>query len=76
MSRSKSHDDFGRLRQSLRQVPVLRKFSPGNGVKSAVVMMALCMIGLWLVVIEGSDYLQVCAKLVKFWLGQPKCIEI
>ncbi|CAL1529784.1 unnamed protein product [Lymnaea stagnalis] len=59
LPKSKSHDDFGRLRQNLREVPILRRFEPGDGVKSAVVLMGLFMVGLWLVVIEGAEYLRV-----------------
>ncbi|CAG5116315.1 unnamed protein product [Candidula unifasciata] len=57
LPKSKSHDDFGRLRQNLRQVPILRRFEPGEGVKSAVILMGIFMVGLWLVVLEGSEYL-------------------
>ncbi|GFS17811.1 cationic amino acid transporter 4 [Elysia marginata] len=59
--KSKSHDDFGRLRQSLRRVPILHKLDPGDGVKSAVVLMGLFMICLALVVIEGAQHLQEAA---------------
>ncbi|XP_055864404.1 cationic amino acid transporter 4-like isoform X2 [Biomphalaria glabrata] len=58
LPKSKSHDDFGRLRQNLREVPILRRFEPGDGVKSAVVLMGLFMVGLMLVVIEGAEYLR------------------
>ncbi|XP_059141321.1 cationic amino acid transporter 4-like [Physella acuta] len=61
LPKSKSHDDFGRLRQNLRQVPILRRFEPGDGVKSAVVLMGVFMIGLCLVVIEGASYLKEAA---------------
>ncbi|BFZ22946.1 hypothetical protein BsWGS_25985 [Bradybaena similaris] len=58
LPKSKSHDDFGRLRQNLRQVPILRRFEPGDGVKSAVVLMGIFMVGLWLVVLEATEQLQ------------------
>ncbi|GFO22067.1 hypothetical protein PoB_004857200, partial [Plakobranchus ocellatus] len=59
--KSKSHDDFGRLRQNLRRVPILRRFEPGDGVKSAVVLMGMFMVCLGLVVIEGAEHLQEAA---------------
>ncbi|KAH9514191.1 Cationic amino acid transporter 4 [Bulinus truncatus] len=59
LPKSKSHDDFGRLRQNLREVPILRRFEPGDGVKSAVVLMGLFMVGLMLIVINGADYLRI-----------------
>ncbi|RUS86927.1 hypothetical protein EGW08_005332, partial [Elysia chlorotica] len=59
--KSKSHDDFGRLRQSLRRVPILQQFEPGDGVKSAVVLMGMFMICLALVVVEGAEHLKEAA---------------
>ncbi|KAK3731587.1 hypothetical protein RRG08_007666 [Elysia crispata] len=59
--KSKSHDDFGRLRQSLRRVPILQQFEPGDGVKSAVVLMGMFMVCLALVVIEGAEHLKEAA---------------
>jgi hypothetical protein len=59
--KSKSHEDFGKLRQNLREFPVLRRFEPGNGVIWAVVALGLALAGLSAVLIYGFSELKVRA---------------
>ncbi|KAL8593873.1 hypothetical protein ACOMHN_023789 [Nucella lapillus] len=56
--RSKSHDDFGKLRQSFREIPVLRRFDPGNGVMWAVVVLGLLLAGFSAMMIYGYHHLK------------------
>ncbi|XP_076451818.1 cationic amino acid transporter 4-like [Babylonia areolata] len=56
--KSKSHDDFGKLRQSFREIPVLRRFDPGNGVVWAVVVLGLLLAGLSALMIYGYGELK------------------
>ena len=55
--RSKSHDEFGRLRQSLRNIPVLRQFDPGNAAILATSLMVSCMLALAAIIVFGMEYL-------------------
>ncbi|KAK6177367.1 hypothetical protein SNE40_015482 [Patella caerulea] len=43
LKKSKSHDDFGRLKQRLKNIPILRNYEPGDAVIIAVVLMTISM---------------------------------
>ncbi|CAH1772292.1 unnamed protein product [Owenia fusiformis] len=55
---SKSHDDFGRLKQRLKTFPVLKDINPGNAVAYSCVVMLVGMMGFNGLVLHGTEYLQ------------------
>ncbi|XP_025080887.1 cationic amino acid transporter 4-like [Pomacea canaliculata] len=58
VKKSKSHDDFGKLRESLREIPILRHLEPGNGVVWATVILGALFLGLTGLLIYGFHLLQ------------------
>ncbi|KAK7093606.1 hypothetical protein V1264_007327 [Littorina saxatilis] len=58
VKKSKSHDDFGKLRQNLREMPVLKRFDPGNGVIWAVVVLGVLLAGMSALLVYGFGYLR------------------
>ncbi|XP_071116247.1 cationic amino acid transporter 4-like [Haliotis cracherodii] len=57
MKKSKSHDDFGKLRSSLKELPILRGFEPGSCVTMATVLMGVLITCLCVTCIYGFPYL-------------------
>ncbi|KAK3105225.1 hypothetical protein FSP39_020189 [Pinctada imbricata] len=57
MKKSKSHDDFGKLKDRLKQIPVLRSFSPGNAALTAIFGMLVAMICFCAILLHGFEYL-------------------
>nr|KAG5702504.1 hypothetical protein BaRGS_015136 [Batillaria attramentaria] len=57
VKKSKSHDDFGKLRQNLREMPVLKRFDPGNGVVWSTVALGVLFLGLSALLIYGYEHL-------------------
>ena len=57
INRSKSQDDFGRLKQNLRSLPVLKSFEPGNAVMLATFLLFIGIICLNATLIFGFSYL-------------------
>lgn len=57
ISRSKSQDDFGRLKQNLRSIPLLKSFEPGNAVMIATFLLFLGIVCLNATLIFGYPYL-------------------
>ena len=58
IKKSKSQDDFGRLKQNLRSFPVLNKFEPGNAVMLATFLLLVSIVCLNATLIFGWSYLQ------------------
>jgi len=54
--KSKSQDDFGRLKHNLRAFPILNRFEPGNAVMLATFLLIVSIICLNATVIFGYDY--------------------
>ena len=55
--KSKSQDDFGRLKHRLRDMPILNKFEPGNAVLLATFLLFLGIICFNSILIFGYSYL-------------------
>ena len=55
--KSKSQDDFGRLKQNLRSLPFLKSFAPGNAVMLATFLLFVGIICLNATIIFGFSYL-------------------
>ncbi|XP_041378440.1 cationic amino acid transporter 4-like [Gigantopelta aegis] len=58
MKRSKSHDSFGKLRDHLKDLPILKHFEPGSCVTLAVVLMGTMIVCFNVTVIYGLDFLK------------------
>lgn len=57
IKKSKSQDDFGRLKQSLRSFPILNKFEPGNAVMLATFLLLVSIVCFNATLIFGYDHL-------------------
>lgn len=57
LKKSKSQDDFGRLKQSLRAFPILNKFEPGNAVMLATFLLIVSIVCLNATLLFGYPYL-------------------
>ncbi|KAH3818148.1 cationic amino acid transporter 4-like [Dreissena polymorpha] len=56
IKKSKSHDDFGHLKQKLRAFPILNKFEPGNAVMLATFLLIVSIICLNATLIFAFEY--------------------
>ncbi|WAR13678.1 CTR4-like protein [Mya arenaria] len=56
IKKSKSQDEFGRLKQNLKAFPILNKFEPGNAVMLATFLLIVSIICLNATVIFGYEY--------------------
>ncbi|KAL3862254.1 hypothetical protein ACJMK2_008236 [Sinanodonta woodiana] len=57
IKKSKSYDDFGKLKQSLRFLPIIKSFQPGNAVLLAVFLLIVGIICFNATVIFGYTFL-------------------
>lgn len=57
IKKSKSQDDFGRLKHHLRSFPILNKFEPGNAVMLATFLLLVSIVCLNATLIFGWSYL-------------------
>ncbi|KAJ8320708.1 hypothetical protein KUTeg_002295 [Tegillarca granosa] len=57
IKKSKSHDDFGKLKERLREMPFLKSFEPGNAAILATFAMIVMFICLSALLIFGYSYL-------------------
>ena len=58
MKRSKSHDSFGKLRNHLKDLPILKHFEPGSCVMLAVTLMGVMITCFNVTIIYGLDFLK------------------
>ncbi|XP_062618087.1 cationic amino acid transporter 4-like, partial [Saccostrea cucullata] len=57
MKKSKSHDDFGKLKDHLRHLPILKSFDPGNATILAILLMVVAIICFCAILVPGYQYL-------------------
>lgn len=57
IKKSKSHDDFGRLKDHLKHLPFLKSFDPGNATIMAILVMLVAIICFCAVLVPGYQYL-------------------
>lgn len=57
IKKTKSQDDFGKLKQHLRAFPVLNRFEPGNAVMAATFMLFVSIVCMNATLIFGFDYI-------------------
>lgn len=55
--KSKSQDDFGRLKHKLRDFPILNRFEPGNAVMLATFLLFVSIVCTNVILIFGYEYL-------------------
>ncbi|XP_076086941.1 cationic amino acid transporter 4-like isoform X1 [Mytilus galloprovincialis] len=58
IKKSKSHDDFGKLKEKLRHLPILKTVPAGRAALYATYSIIVCIISFCLVLIVGFDYLR------------------
>lgn len=56
--KSKSHDDFGKLKEKLRSIPLLRSFEPGNAALLATLLIIVSIICFCSLLVFGFDYIK------------------
>ena len=57
LHKSKSQDDFGKLKQRLRSFPLLNKFEPGDAVMLATFVLMVSIVCMNALVIFGTKFL-------------------
>ena len=57
MKKSKSHDDFGRLKDHLKHLPILKSFDPGNATILAILVMVVAIICFCAILVPGYHHL-------------------
>lgn len=58
IKKSKSHDDFGRLKEKLKSIPLLRSFQPGNASLLATFFIVVFIVCFCSLLVFGFSYLQ------------------
>lgn len=58
LKKSKSHDDFGRLKETFKKFPILKSVEPGNAAILAVVLMLVFMTSFSSLLLFGIEHIQ------------------